>query len=322
MYLPLTIIPYNAGPCISSHTTVPQYTTTTDDTISLPTNALPTTSNTVYTSTTLSPNIHEEDDITTSNTVYTSTTLSPNIREEDEQTSNAAAPSITLLIGSCFGAGVLLLALLLVTLGILLVLRSKNHSASSANETSSLPQSVRDFSGKGPINQINIDLNPAYASSSLEGMVADEIYSYISDGGEQINLSTSSIPIPMSSNEAYSSMTRGETKSPTNLSMGAEQEEIEHDYVVNALVYDTATEIPKTKQSCADRDYVVNQLVYDAVDEKRDCSEPDTDATELTINEAYVVANRATSTLLTSGVNTPDSLNDVVTVHESATDLQ
>ena len=165
-----------------------------------------------------------------------------------------------------------------------------------------------------PTKPINVESNPAYASSSVEGPVTDEIYSYISDGRD---LLTSSVPIPMGSNEAYSSVTRGEIKSPSNTNVGEKREEIEHDYVVDSLVYDT--EMLKTNKSCVNRDYDVNQL---ATDVKRDCSEPDTDITELTINEAYVVANRATSTSLISGVNTPGRLNDVVTVYESATDLQ
>ena len=185
------------GPCGSSPITMAKTTTTTGDTIPLATNTLATTT-------------------------LPSTTQSTT-DESSDSTSNTSPTS--LVVGTVFGAGLLLLALLLVILGILLVLRSmkrEKNSGSNTNMISFFTQRVKNLSWKGRYvtserslhtKPTNIDSNPAYASSSVEAPVADEIYSYVPNDGEQMNSLARSIPITTSCNEAYSSMTIEDTKS-------------------------------------------------------------------------------------------------------------
>ena len=123
--------------------------------------------------------------------------------------------------------------------------------------------------------------NPAYASPGSQPAQRDEIYSYIPNEDEQMQSLRSSVRIPTSLNEAYTSMAALEEE------MEPEEDE---GYVINSLVYEVAPDKLKMRQ--------VSRSVKDSevISVERDAEEPNTSrmAERLTLNEAYISVNQAT----------------------------
>jgi hypothetical protein len=131
---------------------------------------------------------------------------------------------------------------------------------------------------------MEMGFNPSYGSPGGQGQ-KDEIYSYIPNEEEQRTSWTSSVLIPTSLNEAYTSMT-------------THQEEVEPEgdctddegYVINSLVYEVAPDELKTRVVPHNHsEHEVNQLTRDTENSSHSRM-----AHSMTINEAYIAVNQAT----------------------------
>ena len=132
---------------------------------------------------------------------------------------------------------------------------------------------------------INTESNPAYSSPTIHGQKED-IYSYIPNEEEHMQLWSSSVAIPTSLNEAYTSMI--EHREKLEPGSGGDSE----GYVVNSLVYEVVPEELKTRgDPQVESEYEVDQLIYNR--RETEDSKQGSIAESLTINEAYIAVNQA-----------------------------